>query len=207
MQGVVSTAAAAAGISGPDRGIKPSSSPGAHCKQPGGGGLLLPGKTERSLAFESADVESESTWTRERHQSEKSCLNLNKTRLAQAASGYKLDSHKLEIKFLVDGKPGRSSQQMRRKAHVKRVLETHLNSLPKKEGSEECGDVASAEPADCGTVGSDEILSALCRCRAHLPTSHPKMKAEKKITQKMKIKPCPPLPSRGFCGLPQFAPN
>lgn len=143
-------------VSSPKLRIKPSNR--AYYKQPREGEVVLSGKTGRFLAFKVYKVESKSTWTllsicpREKHQSEKSCLNLNKTTLAYKMSGYKLDMHRLEIKLLMDGKSVRTSQQQqkRQKSSLKnplRVLQMYLNLLPKNQESEESVDVASAKMA------------------------------------------------------------
>lgn len=57
---------------------------------------------------------------RAKYQSEKNCY-LNKTILASKMSGYKVDMHGLERKFLMEGKPGGTfqQQQKRQKAHLK----------------------------------------------------------------------------------------
>lgn len=106
-----------------DLRIHPSNK--AHYEDPKEGEVVLSRKSKRSSAFSCTEMESKRTWTLIVHLSKSSTtkweklFNQNKAILAYKMSGYRLDMHRLEIKFLMDGKSGRTSQkqQRRHKAH------------------------------------------------------------------------------------------
>lgn len=144
------------GLVSPCLRIHPSNK--AHYEDPRKGEVVLSTKTKRSPAFNSTEMESKRTWTLTIHLSKRSTtkweklFNRNKAILDYKMNGYKLDIHRLEIKFRMNGKSGRTSQkqQKRHKAHLKKnpasALKVNFNFLLRNQESEECVDVASAMP-------------------------------------------------------------